>query len=81
MKKMLFAIPVIALLAFSSCKKDFVCNCRTTNIDTSVISIEIDQDITVKATKGKSEDVCKENEARLNIEYGTADVTTTCKIK
>lgn len=81
MKKLFFALPVIAILALSSCKKTYVCNCVTKNTDTSFISVEIDQDISIKTTKGKSEDMCKENEATLNAEYGGTDVTTTCKIK
>lgn len=81
MKKFLLFVPVAVVIGFASCKKDHVCNCVTRNTDTSVVVLEIDQDITIKATKGKADETCKENEARLNSEYGSADVTTTCTIK
>ena len=82
MKKFFLFVPVVALLAMSSCKKDYVCNCVTTSVD-SFSTFEIDQDIPFKATSGKSEDECKGNEARLNTEYsdGSSITTTTCKLK
>lgn len=82
MKKLVLFIPVLAVLTMTSCEKDYVCNCVTKNADNSTVTIEIDQDIPFKDKKGKSEGTCKDNEARLNTEYGDpGEVTTTCRLK
>lgn len=81
--KKLFILPIVAMIAFASCKKDYNCNCVTTNVDTSVITFEIEQDINVSAKNdSKADDACDEYEAKLTADNGGADeVFTLCEIK
>lgn len=83
MKKLLI-VPVLAMIVFASCKKDFNCKCTSVNVDTSIVSFEIEETMTVSAkNESKAKDACDAKESVLAAQYTTEDdeVTTNCEIQ
>ena len=74
--KNLFILTVLGLLALTSCKKEYACECKN-YIDG--VYIDTDEDvITIKDTKSKAEDKC--NGYDEEEEYGGYTYTIDCEI-
>lgn len=69
--KKVFAVAALALLSFASCKKDYICECTTSNGSSSVVSKEDIKDQTKKDAKTACE----------NKSTTVAGITKVCKIK
>ncbi len=74
-KTLLFAGALALIFAFSSCKKDYTCEC-TTAIDGVVMSTA---STTVHDTKKKAEDQCENGTSSYSL-FGET-YTVNCKIK
>ena len=75
--KNLFILTVFALIALTSCKKDYTCEC-TGYVDGEEVSGS-SSSVTIKDTKSKAADACDEgdeSEELLGIEY-----SVECEIK
>lgn len=83
MKRFFLLVPVVAIVAMSSCKKDYVCSCTTTTVYDSFSSYEIGQDIDIKATSKNAEGNCKSYEDQQIALWGDPEAvnTSVCKIK
>ncbi len=76
MKKcLLFAGALALVFAFSSCKKDYTCECTSVVVGLSTASVET----TIRDTKNKAKDACEDMSNSLTV--GGITTTTTCKIK
>jgi len=70
-KKLLFSAAVlIAASTFTSCKKDYTCECTTTAAGYSATA-----SVTINTTKAKAKDACNATATSM------AGYTTTCAIK
>ncbi len=72
MKKMLPFIAAVAMLGAVSCKKDYACDCTTT--DSSIASFSVTTTYTINDTKGNAEALCSADESSI----GT--LTTNCAL-
>lgn len=72
MKKSLIVlgIAVLATLSFSSCKKDYTCECKFASGSNSSAAI-------TNSTKATAEDACDKIESGFNV--GSTDATCTLK--
>ena len=68
---MAIAALLVVAATFTSCKKEYTCECTTTDGSTTVGTTTT----TIKDTKKKAEDACN----ALNVSSGTAK--TECKLK
>ncbi len=71
--KKVFAICAVALFAvsFSSCKKDYTCDCTTTE---SITGTTTTSSSTINATKADAEEACD----AMDLTFGTS--TTECEL-
>jgi hypothetical protein len=74
MKKSIFLVASVAMLALASCKKDYTCECSTTNpLGTTSSSLSIND------TKKNAEEACDALNATVT-NMGITQ-TTTCTLK
>ncbi len=75
MKKIAPIVAIAALVAFSSCKKDYTCTCTASLNGQSYGSTST----TIKNTKSKAKTACTALQSTAN--YGGVSVTSTCELK
>lgn len=71
MKKVILSVAVFGALALVSCKKDYTCECTTSDGSTTTGTVST----TITDTKKKATDACE----AMSATAGT--LSTTCKIK
>ncbi len=72
MKKVIL-VAAVGMLALASCKKDYTCECTTT--DSSGFFDDVSTSVTINATKSDAETTCSGSE----VTAGT--LTTKCELK
>ena len=74
--KNLFILTVFALIALTSCKKDYTCECKSYE-DGELVGTETDA---IKATKSKAIEICDEGDG-VEINFYTGFNEVECEIK
>ncbi len=74
MKKSIFVLAGVAMLALASCKKEYTCECTTTSAIGTISATT-----TIKDTKNNATEACEAGSSSTNV--GGMQTTVTCKIK
>lgn len=84
MKKILVAMACLGMVAFTSCKKDRVCECTNTNTSSSG-NVTTDLNVNTSYTDIKKSDaksICqKSTSVHVNSSGGTSTYVSDCKLK
>jgi hypothetical protein len=75
MKKVLYSSALVVLVAFSACKKDYTCECTTSDGQGG----DAKSSVTITESKKDAENACKAGNSTVS--SGGMTMTTTCKIK
>ena len=73
--KNLFILTVFALVALTSCKKDYTCTCYA--VEDGVTDMSSSVSITIKDTKSKAKEACD----KLDVAETVDDFGNACEIK
>jgi hypothetical protein len=73
MRKIVLSLATISLLALTSCKKDWTCECTTTTMGVSASA-----STTINDTKSNAEEACEQGSTSSN--FGGVESKTECKI-
>ncbi|MFC5270846.1 hypothetical protein [Adhaeribacter terreus] len=74
MKKVLYSSALVVLVAFSACKKDYTCECTTSDGQGG----DYKSSVTIHSTKKDAESACS---GKSSATSGGTTVTASCKIK
>ncbi len=77
--KNLFILTVLGLLALTSCKKEYTCECKYTDSAYPGISVPLGS-TTIKDTKKNAEEECDKGDGSYIDEFDDL-ITTDCEIK
>ena len=75
MKNIYFSAAMLVLVAFSSCKKDYTCECTTSDGQGGSAKTSV----TITESKKDAEDACKAGNS--SVSSGGMTVTSSCEIK